>query len=140
MVTTLTILNREGGIAEARKEATRVGEARAKSVRHAPTFVRRRLLLPYTLGFTFLLRGKPWEWLFDGVRIEDIEKAYAQPPHSTRQILHPEQCWIGQREGAPPLSLPDLSSVLGPGWSRAIIGSIGERGLAMLSGSRLDIE
>jgi hypothetical protein len=140
MVTTLSILNREGGIAEARKEATRVGAARAKSVQHAPTFVRRRLLLPYTLGFTFLLRGKPWEWLFDGVRIADVEKAYAQPPHSTRQILHPEQYWIGQREGAPPLSLPDLSEVLGPGWSRAITGSIGELGLAMLSGSRLNTE
>jgi len=140
MVTTLSILSREGGIAEARKRATQAGQDRAKSVQHAPTFVRRRLLLPYTLGFTFLLRGKPWEWLFDGVRIEDIERAYAQPPHSTRQILHPEQYWVGQREGAPPLTLPDLSPVLGPGWSRAITGSIGELGLAMLSGSRLDTE
>jgi hypothetical protein len=96
-----------------------------------------RLLMPYTLGFSFLLRGKPWEWLFDGVRIEDIEHAYAHPPHSTREILHPEQYWGSRREAARSLSLPDLSKTLGPGWSRALTGSIGELGLTMLTGSQV---
>lgn len=140
MVTTLTILNGEGGIAEAKQAATQVGQARAKSIQGAPTFIQRRLLMPYTLGFTFLLRGKPWEWLFDGVQIEDIERAYAQPPHSTRQILHPEQYWIGQREGAPPLELADLSEALGAGWSKATTGSIGELGLSLITGSRLKLQ
>jgi hypothetical protein len=96
-----------------------------------------RLLLPYTLGFSFLLRGKPWEWLYDGVRIEDIERAYAQPPHSTREILHPEQYWGGHRESARTLALPDLAKALGPGWSQALTGSIGELGLTLLTGSQL---
>ena len=80
--------------------------------------------MPYTLGFSFLLRGKPWELLFDGVRIEDIDKAYAEPPHSTREILHPEQYWWGAwRKEPPPVVLPDLSKTLGPGWSKATGGS-----------------
>jgi hypothetical protein len=33
--------------------------------------------------------------------------------------------------------LPDLSKILGPGWSLALTGSIGELGLTMLTGSQL---
>jgi len=137
MVTTLGMMNRQGGIGKAKEEAARTSQERAKTVQGKPTFVQMRLLLPYTLGFSFLLRGKPWEWLFDGVRIQDIEQAYAQPPHSTREILHPEQYWGGRREGARTLALPDLAKVLGPGWSQALTGSIGELGLTLLTGSQL---
>jgi hypothetical protein len=137
MVTTLSVLHRQGGIGKAREEAALSSRKRATSVQGAPTFVQMQLLLPYTLGFSFLLRGKPWELLFDGVRIEDIEQAYAQPPHSTREILHPEQYWGGRRESARSLSLPDLSRVLGEGWTRPVTGSVGELGLALLTGSRL---
>jgi hypothetical protein len=137
MVATLSILNREGGIGRAKEEAARSGQERAETVRGAPTFVQMRLLMPYTLGFSFLLRGKPWEWLYDGVRIEDVERAYADPPHSTTEILHPEQYWVGRRTTPPRLSLPDVSATLGPGWSRVVTGSIGELGLTMLTGMPL---
>ena len=137
MVTTLAMMNRQGGIGKAKEEAARTSQEQAKKVQGAPTFVQMRLLMPYTLGFSFLLRGKPWEWLYDGVRIEDIEQAYAQPPHSTREILHPEQYWGGRREAAWSLALPDLSKALGPGWSQALTGSIGELGLTLLTGSQL---
>ena len=137
MVTTLAMMNRQGGIGKAKEEAAKTSQEQAKKVQGAPTFVQMRLLMPYTLGFSFLLRGKPWEWLYDGVRIEDIEQAYAQPPHSTREILHPEQYWGVRREAARSLALPDLSKALGPGWSQALTGSIGELGLTLLTGSQL---
>jgi hypothetical protein len=138
MVTTLAMLQREGGIGKAKEEAARASQERARTVRGAPTFLQIRLMLPYTLGFSFLLRGRPWEWLYDGVRMEDIEQAYREPPHSTREILHPEQYWGGHREKAPAVPLADLSTILGPGWSLALTGSIGELGLTMLTGSRLE--
>ena len=137
MVTTLSVLLSQGGIGKAKEAAALASQKHATSVQGAPTFVQMQLLLPYTLGFSFLLRGKPWELLFDGVRIEDIEQAYAQPPHSTREILHPEQYWGGRRETERSLSLPDLSKILGGGWSQALTGSIGELGLALLTGSQL---
>jgi hypothetical protein len=140
MVATLSILSREGGIGRAKEEAARSDQERAETVRGAPTFVQMRLLMPYTLGFSFLLRGRPWDFLRDGVRIEDIERAYADPPRSTTEILHPEQYWIGRRASAPSLSLPDLSATLGPGWSRTVTGSIGELGLTMLTGMPLRTE
>ncbi len=140
MVATLSMLSRQGGLGKAKEEAAKTNQARAETVRGAPTFVQMRLLMPYTLGFSFLLRGKPWEWLYDGVRVEDIERAYADPPHSTTEILHPEQYWGAHRASAPKLSLPDLSRTLGPGWSLVVTGSIGELGLTMLTGMPLRSE
>jgi drug/metabolite transporter (DMT)-like permease len=137
MVTTLSVLQRQGGIGKAKEAAALASRKRATSVQGAPTFVQMRLLVPYTLGFSFLFRGKPWELLFDGIRREDIERAYAEPPHSTKEILHPEQYWGVRREPARSLDLTDLSPVLGPGWSRVLTGSIGELGLTLLTGSEL---
>jgi hypothetical protein len=138
MVTTLQIQRRQGGIGKAKEEAAQASQARAQRVRQAPTWLQMQVLMPYTLGFSFLLRGKPWELLFDGVRIEDIDKAYAEPPHSTREILHPEQYWDSRRrESARRVQLPDLTVVLGKGWSRTAEGSVGELGLTLMTGTEL---
>jgi hypothetical protein len=74
------------------------------------------------------------------VSLEDIERAYAEPPRSTREILHPEQYWGARGDGVPPLQFPDLSPTLGPGWARVASGTIGELGLSILTGSRLKLE
>jgi hypothetical protein len=112
---------------------------RSATLKAAPSFVQQTVMLPYLLGIQFLLRGKPW-MLADGMPNADIAAAYASPPRSTTQILHPEQYWWGQwRKRTPPPSLPDLSKALGAGWSKALEGSIGELGLAVLTGSKLDI-
>jgi hypothetical protein len=138
MVTTLQIQRRSGGIGKAKEEAAQASQARAQRVRQAPTWLQMQVLMPYTLGFSFLLRGKPWELLFDGVRIEDIDKAYAEPPHSTREILHPEQYWDAVRRASMrKVQLPDLLPLLGKGWTRTAEGSVGELGLTLMTGSEL---
>jgi hypothetical protein len=137
MVSTLRMLVRQGGIGKAKQEASRSGESHARIVEGAPSFLKLRLLMPYTLGFSFLLRGKPWELLSDGVRVQDIDHAYRAPPYSTREILHPEQYWDGRRGRARPLALPDLTAVLGPGWTRAVASSIGELGLTSMTGAHV---
>lgn len=112
---------------------------RAEQLKGAPSFVQQSVILPYILGFTFLLRGSPWLWE-NGVPTTEIDEAYANPPRSTRQILHPEQYWWGNwRKDPPPLALPDIAKALGPGWKKATEGSIGELGLAVLTGSHLDL-
>jgi hypothetical protein len=138
MVVMFAFLSREEGQAKAREELQRTQSERVERVGIAPTFTQRTLMLPYILGFSFLLHGKPWDWAFgNGVLVSDIAKAYAAPPRSTREILHPEQYWDApKRLRRERLSLADLSAAFGKGWSKAIEGSIGELGLAVLTGSR----
>jgi hypothetical protein len=128
---------RQAKDAQARVE--KAESKRAENLKGAPSFVQQSVILPYILGFTFLLRGSPWLWE-NGVPTAEIDEAYANPPRSTRQILHPEQYWWGNwRKDPPALTLPDLSPQLGPGWKKVTDGSIGELGLAVLTGSHLDL-
>ncbi len=125
--------------------AARASERNSRQMRRyatAPSFVQQSLVMPYTLGLTFLMRGSPWRWYTDGgIRLADLDRAYARPPSSTREILHPETYWTDRPRSAPrSLALPDLSGILGPGWSKATDGSIGELGLAVLTGSKVDLE
>jgi hypothetical protein len=114
---------------------------RAERLKTAPSFTQRSLLMPYILGISFLLRGNIWNWSTDsGVRISDLDEVYAKPPGSTRQILHPEQYWQRAKKQWVPLTLPDLSGVLGKGWSKAVEGSIGELGLGVLTGGKIDFD
>jgi hypothetical protein len=141
MVVMFAFLSREQGQSEAKAKVAQSQTARAQRLKIAPTFTQRSLVLPYLLGFSFLLHGKPWDWaLGNGVLITDIAKAYANLPLSTREILHPEQYWGGHSEHRGRLRLPDLSTALGKGWSKAAEGSIGELGLSVLAGSRDPIE
>jgi hypothetical protein len=124
---------------DAASKVEKAENKRAENLKGAPSFVQQSVILPYILGFTFLLRGSPWLWE-NGVPTAEIDEAYANPPRSTRQILHPEQYWWGNwRKDPAPLALPDLSARLGPGWKKATDGSIGELGLAVLTGSHLDL-
>jgi len=142
MVVMFAFLSREDGQKRAKEELEKVQSQRVDRFRVAPSFTQRTLTLPYLLGFTFLLHGKPWDWAFgNGVLLSDIARAYAAPPHSTREILHPEQYWEGRahlRFEHP--TLPDLSAAFGKGWTKTMEGSIGELGLAVLTGSREPIE
>jgi hypothetical protein len=138
----LAFLGREENKKAADTQFEKQEASRAERLKIAPSFTQRSLLMPYMLGFTFLLRGKPWEWVLgDGVQLSDIDAAYKNPPHLTRQILHPDQYWVGRARYEPQqLTLPDLSPVLGAGWAKMSEGSIGELGLAVLTGSRRTIE
>lgn len=115
---------------------------RARRLKTAPSFTQRSLMMPYILGITFLLRGNIFNWMGPGggVRIADLDQAYANPPRSTRHILHPDQYWLKPDRKFERLTMPDMSKVLGDGWSRAVEGSIGELGLGVLTGAPIDME
>ena len=142
MVVMFAFMSREQGQKKAKEQLNKVQSERAERTKTAPSFTQRTLVLPYLLGFSFLLHGKPWDWAFgNGVLIDDIQKAYADPPLSTREILHPEQYWVARNRLRPDaLRLPDLSPALGKGWTKALENSIGELGLTVLSGFRDPIE
>jgi hypothetical protein len=55
---------------------------------------------------------------------ERVNRAYARPPCSTEQVLHPERYLAG--EPVQEVSLPDLAEILGEGWSEVWRDTLGE--------------
>ena len=84
-----------------------------------PPILRETLMFPYTQGLTFVQRlqaGGGWQ---------AVDDAYADPPASTEQILHPEAYTAG--ELPVDVTLPDdLAAQMGEGWSVGLEDTFGE--------------
>ena len=84
-----------------------------------PAILRESLLFPYTQGLAFV----------EGLQLsggwQAVDAAFAKPPASTEQILHPEKYKSGEQPTA--VSLPaDLATKLGAGWSVPLVDTFGE--------------
>ncbi len=87
--------------------------------RDAPRVVRRIFAFPYVEGFQFVAG------LFTEIEDWDlVDDAYAAPPQSTEQIIHPETYRSG--EGPLKVELPDLAPALGEGWRETTTDTLGE--------------
>jgi hypothetical protein len=84
-----------------------------------PPILRESLLFPYTAGLRFVagLQGSGgWD---------AVNAAFARPPGSTEQIIHPEKYASGEQPI--PVDLPtDLASRLGTGWKVGLQDTFGE--------------
>ncbi len=100
-----------------------------------PTILRRQLLGPYVLGMAFLERGHI-ERLQDGFPKANVDAAWAHPPRSSEQILHPEKYWDPAKRDEPKrVMVPNPSRILGKGWTRSGSGVLGELTLGSLVGA-----
>lgn len=89
------------------------------SLDEMPAILRESLLFPYVQGLTFvqsLQAAGGWQ---------EVNDAYADPPASTEQILHPEAYVAG--ELPVDVELPDdLAARMGEGWSVGLEDTFGE--------------
>jgi hypothetical protein len=84
-----------------------------------PSILRETLLFPYTTGLQFVLG------LQGSGGWAAVDAAYATPPASTEQLLHPDK--YVSHEAVLPIDVPaDLAKRLGPGWSVPLTDSLGE--------------
>jgi hypothetical protein len=79
----------------------------------APAFVRETALFPYEDGFAFV----------SGL-YASVDAAFADPPASTEQVIHPEK--YEAREAPAVVTLPPVVAALGAGWSVAGEDTLGE--------------
>jgi hypothetical protein len=98
-------------------EATRI-------LQEMPAALRETLLFPYTRGLTFT----------QGVQAtggwEAVNEAFANPPASTEQVLHPEK--YTAHEAPVKVDLPDdLATRLGKGWMVGLEDTLGEFQLSL---------
>jgi hypothetical protein len=90
----------------------------------APPLVRSELLFPYDAG-----------WVFAQLRYQDggfeaVNQAFARPPNSTEQILHPEKYDAGEMPVA--VTIPPLEQSLGGTWTTRRTDVFGELILRLL--------
>lgn len=75
---------------------------------NAPPVLANDLLFPYTAGYEFA------QYLYDENGFDALDDAWANPPVSTEQILHPERYLAGDMPQL--VSLAPLTDTLGAGW------------------------
>ena len=86
---------------------------------NAPRYISDGLLFSYDAGQTFATA------LFDEGGYDAIDAAFADPPTSTEQILHPEK-YIEDRDDPIEVGNPDISRDLGDGWELVRGDALGE--------------
>jgi hypothetical protein len=84
----------------------------------APPVLANSLLFPYTTGLEFT------QTLFEQDGFNALDTAWANPPLSTEQILHPDRYLAGDEPQL--VSLPPLTATLGSGWALAYQNVLGE--------------
>ena len=90
----------------------------------APRYLSDNLIFSYIEGFDFALALKQrggWE---------AVNKAYADPPRSTEQILHPEKYW-GERDLPVNVEIPDCADLLSD-WKKIEENTLGEFNIRLL--------
>ncbi len=104
--------------------ATAPGAAGPDVLDTVPPALAISLVFPYLSGAEFVaaLRAEGgWE---------AVNAAYADPPTSTEQVMHPER--YVDRDDPTTVTLPDLAPALGDGWEQIDEDVLGELGIALL--------
>jgi hypothetical protein len=83
----------------------------------APAYMKTDFIFPYSQGFEFVYS------LYNSGKWDAVNAAYANPPVSTEQILHPEK----YPDDVPAkVTVADVTAALGPGWSEYDRNAMGE--------------
>ncbi len=99
-------------------------DGRSRALQSAPAAVRESLLFPYTYGAAFvqyLVRQGSWT---------RVSRAYADPPDSTEQILHPEKFLFRDRPIR--IRLKDVGALLGRSLRKLMSDRNGEFGYFLI--------
>jgi hypothetical protein len=88
------------------------------SLDEMPAILRESLLFPYTAGLGFVQSLQAGGW-------EAVNDAFANPPASTEQVLHPEKYVAGEQPVD--VALPaGLAAKMGDGWKVGLEDTLGE--------------
>lgn len=97
----------------------------------SPPYVGLDVDFPYDQGYDFV------KFLYKRGNWAEVNRAYANPPTSTEQILHPEK--FIARENPIPASGPPLESALGGDWKLLTNSSLGEWTTFLILGYNADL-
>jgi hypothetical protein len=102
------------------------GAASTETLDRAPAYLRESLIFPYQAGAQFVVA------LARSGGYTAIDRALADPPQSSEQIMHPEKYLGGTRDEPLPIALAALSDTLGTDWTFSDSDTLGEFDLGIL--------
>jgi hypothetical protein len=111
-------------IVEALKQGMLVGTADSIEFKHAPIYMKEALTFPYRYGMDFIAA-----LLTNGGKEKAFASLFANPPHSTRQIMEPKTYLSGEQ--IPAMPLPDFKKDF-KNYERFDVGAVGEFDVAIL--------
>jgi hypothetical protein len=91
-----------------------------------PPYFRDSLLFPYVQGAAFVIA------LYGAGGFAAIDQAFAHPPASTEQILHPEKYLTRTPDAPLPVTVPPLTASLRADWTLRDTNTLGEFALSEL--------
>lgn len=122
-------LGREGILAQVEGTKASLGPSMAAEVDAVlsyPDYLFRILFDPYFSG------QKAIHHVFSEGGWDAVNGLWTNPPVSTEMFLHPEKLENGRREEPVSVTVPDLSTALGPGYSPACENTLGELEIEIL--------
>jgi len=113
------------------REFSKMGTA---ALQDTPAVIWKPLLATYMTGQRFLSIGVRQLRTVEKVRDPNgaLERAFATPPRSSEQILHPEKYWV-PKDLDEPIKVDRKSVDLPEGWSLALKDTFGEMQLALVT-------
>jgi len=96
------------------------------SLRNAPEILKKSMVFPYFKGMVLALHiigGKNWE---------SVNRAFADPPVSTEQVMHPEKYISPERDVPVVITLSDFEDILGEDWRKLGNNVLGEFQISVL--------
>lgn len=112
-----------------------------EALKRLPEVFQRQLIGPYVLGASFLARGNVIGALSSGFPRADVDRAYADPPLSSEQLLHPEKYWNEEARDLPQeVDTGAAGVLLGTAWRTTEQGRLGELVLGTLVGAASPVD
>jgi hypothetical protein len=105
-------------------EQREVSDAPSGPAADVPPVIEETMNFPYLYGILFVSE------LYSSGGWAAVNAAYADPPKSTEQIMHPEK-YYGTRDDPALVTLPDAAATLGTGWAEMDSDVFGEFGLKL---------
>jgi hypothetical protein len=107
--------------------------AKAEVLSSLPAVLQRQLVAPYVLGAAFFADGEILAVMSRGYPADRVDRAFADGPLSSEQILHPVKYWDeGSRDEPRAVDLGRAGKALGERWRKELDGVLGEMTLGVL--------
>lgn len=116
--TTISYIQSTAGDAGLKQVVDQSNQSSTEQFDKAPPILQASLIFPYVQGARFVAA------LYQNGGWDAINKAYANPPRSSEQVIHPDRYLAGDDPKS--VTLPDITKTLGGSWTVAESGVMGE--------------